>query len=54
MQQPIAYGVGQGRVADIRMPVPNRALAGDHSGARLVEDRIAGPGGEVAKGAGNV
>jgi hypothetical protein len=36
VQQSVAYGVGQGRVADIGMPVFNRALAGDNGGSRLV------------------
>lgn len=36
VQQPVAYGVGQGRVTDIGVPVPDGALAGNNGGARLI------------------
>ena len=36
MQQAVADGIGQGRVADIGMPVTDGALAGDDGGAGLV------------------
>jgi len=36
MQQPVTDSIGQGRVAEIGMPVTDGALAGDDSGARLV------------------
>ena len=36
VEQPIAYGIGQGGVADIGMPVSDGTLAGDDGGPRLV------------------
>ena len=36
VEQPVAYGISQGGVADIRMPVTDGALAGNDGGARLL------------------
>ena len=36
VEQPVAYGVGEGRVTDIRMPVIYGALAGYYCGSCLV------------------
>jgi len=36
IEQAVTYGVGQGGITDIGMPVTDGALAGNGSGARLV------------------
>jgi hypothetical protein len=36
MQQPVTDGIGEGRVAEVRMPVTDGALAGDDGGCYLV------------------